>query len=156
MSEKLLEIDQLPEPANPETVYLQAMTCDKPIGKDGPDPIDGVNYHKLAYPYASPLKGKTGLGAKAEQTLYCALYCLKWHRQTTLWGNLIRVILFGGDTDTLGACVLPYIYEWHCTNGTGTLPNWIFEGVEMYDPKVKRYGFNASEFEKLVCCNLQL
>jgi len=159
MSKQLSEIDQLPQPANPDSVYGPSFVYDKEVkkcnDKDEPDPIDGVNYYKLMYPYASPLKGKTGLGAKGEQTLYCALYCLKWHQQTTLWGNLLRIILFGGDTDTLGVCVLPYIYEWHCNNGSCNLPAWLFDNGEMYDPKIKRYGFNPDDFEKLVCSNLK-
>ena len=152
MVDKLKNIDMLPEPNDPNTIYttvnLELLDCDSlKLGQPNQlDPIDNIDYYTLCYPYASPLKGGTGLGAKTDSTLYCAMFCLKWNRNTTLWGNLQRVLMFGGDVDTLGACVLPYIYEWHCDNGQNDLPVWIYKGMEMYDPKHKVYGYDNDVF----------
>lgn len=155
MCEKLRSIDQLPEPRNPNTIYTpeNLQKIDFATMKFGIehilDPIDNIDYHTLCYPYASPLKGGTGLGAKADNTLYCAMFCLKWNRNTTLWGNLLRVLMFGGDVDTLGACVLPYIYEWHTNNNSDDLPKWIYDGMEIYNPKQKMYGFDEQVFKDI-------
>lgn len=150
---KLDEIDHMPQPMNPDVIY----TLDRlekfdfsslKIGGEGPDPVDGIDYHNLMFPYATPLKGECGLGAKASQTLFCAMFCLKWNRTTTLRGNLMRIQMFGGDTDTLGACVFPYIYQWHSNNGSNNLPQWIFAGLEMYGSEIK-YGYDDSVFNHL-------
>ena len=155
---KLNEIDEMNEPKNPDEVYTVEnielfasanLDGSLKIGEDQDDPIDGINYHQLMYPYATPLKGECGLGAKASQTLFCAMFCLKWNRQTSLKGNLMRIQMFGGDTDTLGACVIPYIYEWHCQNGRNNLPRWIYEGLEMYG-SASQYGYSDDVFNKLV------
>ena len=153
--QKLDIIDDMDEPENPDEVYTVdniENTFDfvrNKVGLQGYDPIDGINYHELMYPYATPLKGECGLGAKASQTLFCAMFCLKWNRQTSLKGNLMRIQMFGGDTDTLGACVLPYIYEWHCQNGRNNLPQWIYQGLEMYGP-TQKYGYDDQVFNTLV------
>lgn len=159
MCAKLKLIDTFPEPRDPNTIYTvenlklffeQNPSSSLKLGQEGVlDPLDNINYHALCYPYASPLKGGTGLGAKADATLYCAMFCLKWNRNTTLWGNLKRVLMFGGDVDTLGACVLPYIYEWHNSNRTNDLPKWIYEDMEMYNPIKKVYGFDQAVFNNL-------
>lgn len=151
MITKLQEIDVMQMPKDPDVIYGEDVSYKGVVcGKDEHDSIDGINYFKLAFPYASPIKPGTGLGAKCEQTLYCALFCLKWNQTTSLFGNLLRVIMFGGDTDTLAACVLPYIYTWHNKNNSNNLPEWIYAGLEMYDPKEKKYGFDYNVFEKLV------
>jgi ADP-ribosylglycohydrolase len=155
MCQKLKVVDQLPEPRDPNTIYTSGNLekfnlSDEKFGQQGVlDAIDNIDYHTLCYPYASPLKGGTGLGAKADNTLYCAMFCLKWNRNTTLWGNILRVLMFGGDVDTLGACVLPYIYEWHTENNRNDVPIWIYNGMEMYNPSHKVYGFDEVVFDEL-------
>lgn len=154
---KLTEIDGMPEPKNPDEVYttdniekFSATSAeDSHIGEPGYDVLDGIDYYRLMHPYASPLKGQCGLGAKASQTLFCAMFCLKWNRETSLKGNLMRIQMFGGDTDTLGACVIPYIYQWHTENQSNNLPDWIYSGLEMYGA-TPHYGFDEQVFNKLV------
>jgi ADP-ribosylglycohydrolase len=71
----------------------------------------------------------TGLIGSSFNTFVCALFCLRWADNTTLWQNLRRVILFGGDVDTLAACVMPFVYVKMHGTVKDDLPEWIIKGV---------------------------
>jgi ADP-ribosylglycohydrolase len=94
-----------------------------PLGND-------INHRLLVGPEPSEILGtETGLNGGSFRTFVCALFCLKWADNTTLWQNLRRVILFGGDVDTLAACVMPFVYTKMCLTEKADLPLWVVQGI---------------------------
>jgi ADP-ribosylglycohydrolase len=91
-----------------------------------------VDFKTLAYPYAKPLKGETGLAARSENTAYCTLYFLKWSENATIYENLKRTICFGGDTDSLACTVLPVVMCIRDTTPDSAFKNhnWILKDLE--------------------------
>lgn len=75
-------------------------------------------------------KKETGLNGGSFRTFICALFCLRWADNTTLWKNLRRIILFGGDVDTLAACIMPFVYAKMCGTAKDDLPEWVLKGLQ--------------------------
>lgn len=90
-----------------------------PLGAD-------INHRALV---GSDFGPETGLNGGSFRTFICALYCLRWADYITLWQNLRRVILFGGDVDTLAACVMPFVYAKIKGSEKNDLPKWVIDSL---------------------------
>ncbi len=131
---------------------LRLLDVSKAPGNERCDQLSDTDIETMFGPTTCPYYQGVGIPPFAQQTMYAAVYLLKWmDNGVDAFGSLLRCISLGGDVDTLGSIVASIVLP---RKGTKSLPKWIEKNIEKKRGKQKEvrrrskrilHGYNKSQ-----------